>query len=150
MQINWDAAGAIGEIIGAVAVLATLIYLARQMRQNNDLQRMQVSSVFLQNRVIFFQALYQNDDLMQTILRAREDEDLNPLERMRLTTYYRSVLVLFDWEYQQYDDGLLDESATSRIRDVIDKFPRFQDSWSEHKVALSPKFVHFMETDILN
>ncbi len=150
MQINWDAAGAIGEIIGAVAVLATLIYLARQMRQNNDLQRMQVSSVFLQNRVIFFQALYQNDDLMQTILRAREDEDLNPLERMRLSTYYRSVLVLFDWEYQQYDYGLLDESATSRIRDVVGKFPRFQDSWSEHKVALSPKFVHFMETDILN
>jgi hypothetical protein len=32
--MNWDALGAIGEIIGAVAVVATLIYLAVQIRQN--------------------------------------------------------------------------------------------------------------------
>ncbi len=32
--MNWDAIGAIGEILGAIAVLATLIYLAAQIRQN--------------------------------------------------------------------------------------------------------------------
>ena len=39
MQINWEAAGTIGEIVGAIAVFATLVYLARQMRQNNELLR---------------------------------------------------------------------------------------------------------------
>jgi len=33
--VNWDAAGAIGEILGAVAVVATLYYLSRQIRQNS-------------------------------------------------------------------------------------------------------------------
>ena len=33
--MNWDAIGAIGEIIGAIAVVATLFYLAVQIRQNN-------------------------------------------------------------------------------------------------------------------
>lgn len=33
--MNWDALGAIGEIIGAFAVVITLIYVAAQMRQNN-------------------------------------------------------------------------------------------------------------------
>ena len=150
MPINWDAAGAIGEIIGAVAVVATLVYLARQMRQNNDLQRMQVSSIFLQTRVIFFKALYQDDDLMQTILKAKANEELNGLESMRLSTYYRSIFVLWDWEYEQYNNGLFNESPTMRIMDALGTFPLLQDSWSKHKVALSPKFVQFMETNCLN
>jgi hypothetical protein len=32
--VNWEAAGAIGEIVGAIGVLATLIYLAVQIRDN--------------------------------------------------------------------------------------------------------------------
>ena len=32
--MNWDALGAIGELIGAVAVILTLLYLAAQIRQN--------------------------------------------------------------------------------------------------------------------
>ncbi len=33
--MNWEAIGAIGEILGAIAVLATLVYLAAQIRQNS-------------------------------------------------------------------------------------------------------------------
>jgi hypothetical protein len=32
MTMNWDAIGAIGETVGAVAVIATLFYLAVQIR----------------------------------------------------------------------------------------------------------------------
>jgi hypothetical protein len=32
--MNWDAIGAVGEIIGATAVFLTLVYLALQIRQN--------------------------------------------------------------------------------------------------------------------
>lgn len=34
--MNWDAIGAMGEILGALAVLVTLIYLAVQIRQNTS------------------------------------------------------------------------------------------------------------------
>ena len=32
--MNWDAIGAIAELLGAVGVIASLIYLATQIRQN--------------------------------------------------------------------------------------------------------------------
>ena len=32
--MNWEAIGAIGEVVGAAGVIATLIYLAAQIRQN--------------------------------------------------------------------------------------------------------------------
>ena len=31
--MNWDAVGAIGEVVGAVAVVITLLYVARQIHQ---------------------------------------------------------------------------------------------------------------------
>jgi hypothetical protein len=37
--MNWDAAGALGELIGAVAVVATLAFLAVQVRQSQRTQR---------------------------------------------------------------------------------------------------------------
>lgn len=33
--MNWDAVAAVGQLLSAVAVIATLIYLARQIRQSN-------------------------------------------------------------------------------------------------------------------
>ena len=35
LAVNWDALGAIAELVGAIAVLATLIYLTLQIRQNS-------------------------------------------------------------------------------------------------------------------
>ena len=34
--MDWDAIGAIGEVIGATAVVATLFYFGIQIRQNNQ------------------------------------------------------------------------------------------------------------------
>ena len=34
-MVDWNAIGAIGEILGAVAVVITLLYLSKQIRQNS-------------------------------------------------------------------------------------------------------------------
>jgi hypothetical protein len=51
VDVNWDAVGAVGEIIGAAAVLVTLIYLALQIRQNT-----------YQNRLNSIQAINASND----------------------------------------------------------------------------------------
>jgi len=45
--MNWEAAGAISEVIGAAAVIVTLIYLAKQVKQSVGMARAS------QNRVLF-------------------------------------------------------------------------------------------------
>jgi hypothetical protein len=37
LPVNWEAIGAAGEILGAIAVLVTLVFLANQIRQNNSI-----------------------------------------------------------------------------------------------------------------
>ena len=34
--MNWEAASAIGEIVGAIGVMASLVYLAVQIRTNSE------------------------------------------------------------------------------------------------------------------
>ncbi|XOV83653.1 MAG: hypothetical protein ACFHXK_00755 [bacterium] len=47
--MNWDAIGAMGEIIGAAAVVATLVYLARQIgQQNRQAKRTENNASFAQ------------------------------------------------------------------------------------------------------
>ena len=38
--MNWDAVGAIGEVVGALAVVISIIYLAAQIRQNTKAARL--------------------------------------------------------------------------------------------------------------
>jgi len=40
--MNWEAIGALSELIGAISVLVTLLYLALQIRQNNLSTRAQI------------------------------------------------------------------------------------------------------------
>jgi len=37
--MNWEAIGAVGEIIGATAVVLSLIFLAQRVRQNSSMAR---------------------------------------------------------------------------------------------------------------
>ena len=37
--MNWEAIGAVGEVAGAIGVIATLLYLAAQIRQNTRAMR---------------------------------------------------------------------------------------------------------------
>lgn len=41
--MNWDAIGAVGELLGAMVVIATLLYLARQIAQTNKISKASVA-----------------------------------------------------------------------------------------------------------
>jgi hypothetical protein len=48
--MNWEAIGAIGELIGAVVVVVSLVYLAAQVRQDTEQARLSsVQAVTFQN-----------------------------------------------------------------------------------------------------
>ena len=59
--MEWDAFGAIAEFIGAVAVLATLVYLAIQVRENS--LQVRLGSAINLNHLIneAFDPIYNND-----------------------------------------------------------------------------------------
>lgn len=89
--MNWEAVGAISEMIGASAVVVSLIYLAFQIRQNTkQLEQSERRSIaasvsvsatnYRENRNV----IYTNAELCEIHLRGMADpESLNDLERYR-------------------------------------------------------------------
>ena len=66
--MNWEAIGAIGELVGAVGVIATLAYLAVQIRQNSQAVRSSTRSDIAKTQMeinfILARALYDEENLI--------------------------------------------------------------------------------------
>ena len=66
--MNWDALGAIGELIGGAAVIVTLIYLAVQLRQNTKGIRAQSYYNVLSGKNALYRELGANKELFSTLV----------------------------------------------------------------------------------
>jgi len=58
--MNWDAIGAVGEILGALAVFASLIYLALQIKQNTQSLRASAKHEATSRQLDYFDTLLGN------------------------------------------------------------------------------------------
>ena len=82
--MNWEAIGAVGEIIGAAGVIITLLYLASQLRQNT--RALQVTSIDSTTQVgnDVRRLLAESPEIADIYLRGLADpENLDDLERER-------------------------------------------------------------------
>lgn len=114
--MNIQDLGAIGEIVGAAAVIATLIYLSIQIRQNNQLLRSQSRQVLVGNDVTSLTANLQNAGVFARYI---ADEPLSPEEQLKLSFMFSLDLRNREFEYFQYVNGLLDEETWLSYRQVI-------------------------------
>jgi len=108
--MNWDAIGAIGEIVGAIAVVATLIYFAIQMRQYTTGLRSATFNATMQefNQINVAQLDPALADLFD---RGMEDLDsLSPTEKYQFGWIVRTYINIWENMYQQYLEGACSES----------------------------------------
>ena len=90
---NWDAVGAIGEIIGAIAVIATLGYLAVQIRQSRKATIASTSQAITRSQNELNVAAMTDPGLSDVITRGLRDyRQLDRVEKRQFNTYYTSIL----------------------------------------------------------
>lgn len=101
--INWDAIGAVGEILGAGTVIATLFYLAQQIKQNN--QALTRSNEFAQANSIHqintafsgvWSHLASDGGLADIYTRALAGEQLTPTEETRFTSFVNMFIATLE------------------------------------------------------
>ena len=107
--MNWDAIGAIGEIVGAVAVVASLAYLAVQIRVQNAESR----AAAMHNIAVGFRdSISTFADPQMAILMSRANSEDNDLSEPELIQLYVGVTKIFRvWEeaYFLHQRGHLEE-----------------------------------------
>lgn len=92
--MNWDAIGAVGEIIGALAVFLTLAYLAMQIRQNTRAVQSSAIDSSIGGISATRQALFENAELATLYLKGSEDpESLNETESLQYRMLVHNMLL---------------------------------------------------------
>ncbi len=155
--MNWDAIGAIAELLGAVGVIASLVYLATQIRQSREQMN--------QNTVALRTAAYQqllSDGLHVGGTQALIVPGLDRVVRLgladfaclgeedafRFTLWMAGVVHAFENAHYQYRVGMLDEERWQKhYADVRGFFgwPGVAQWWRAAPPNVSPEFVALVE-----
>jgi len=107
--MNWDAIGAIGEIVGAFAVVVTLVYLAAQIRQSNSQQKRE-EIVAVQTGVNRMVAQMEDPAIARAYAMTADGENPTRVaDRSRAIFWVVQYLNHFEIIYDLYHNGSLDD-----------------------------------------
>jgi len=113
--MNWEAVGAIGEIVGAIAVIATLIYLSMQVRQSSKLAKATIH----ENRAGSSQRIsLAFSEVAEILAKLHNEEELTQTENIRIDLISRAMFRDFEAYSYQNKAGLLETSEWNAIQEM--------------------------------
>ena len=146
--MSWEAIGSIGEVVGAAGVLASLIYLAVQIRQNTLLMR---GTIRQQLTTASQENMYHWAECADVVAKLRSGADLEMEERLRLNQMCRAMFRGWANYAYQHQIGLLDSSEWGgmavTIRNLLAS-PWMLKEWEAMREEFSENFVTEVETII--
>jgi hypothetical protein len=142
--MNWDAIGAIGELLGAGAVVVTLAYLAVQLRQNTATVRSNSATAHTQAVQAVSFAITQNAEVNKLwwsglANRAALDEE----ERRRFDGILSGHILVVEQGWRFREEGVIDDVAWVGQRNTIRWLahePGFIDYWKVYGAHHHPGF----------
>jgi hypothetical protein len=149
--MNWDAVGSIGELIGAVAVVITLIFLTVQLKQNTRSIRASTRSQ-LTETVSNTLATLQNQSFASVMITGFHDqESLSAEDKLRFGSFLLRLLRGWEDAYFHWRDGDYDEGAWRSNRafmlDML-SISGVNDYFNTRKSWLDGRFVAYIEEEL--
>jgi hypothetical protein len=106
--MNWDAIGAIAELLGSAAVIITLLYLAIQTHNNGKVLRVSATVDAQMSFVAINEKLSEGGVISEVMFKALSDPDsLTPYESTLLHRYLRAVFQRLEAQFALYTNGIL-------------------------------------------
>lgn len=151
-----DSWAAIAEIIGAIAVIVTLMYLAIQVRHskesvdaNTKAIRAQAISDITRNVHDQMHMLVQGHDTAAAFQRFATEDSLEPLDAFLIDSVLSAVFVARQNEYFQWKQGLIGEEVFRSLHHIILTIlgsPNGRHWWqNEGRRMYAPAFVDFVD-----
>jgi hypothetical protein len=132
--VNWEAIGAVGEVVGAAGVIVSLVYLATQIR--GDAREKRTAAMHDQSNAYrgFLQTLASDEKLAAIYLRGiRDFSSLEGAELVRFHSAMGFLFRVFDEAFFQWEQGALDAHVwlgfDAPMADML-AYPGVRDWWS--------------------
>ncbi len=148
MDLNWEAIGAIGEIVGAFAVVITLLYLAISIRQNSK----SISISALRDATALWnqwsEMLASSTDLAEIVARGNlEYTSLSESEALR----YGAYIQLFFDNAENYRILVIEHNLDKDLETLVSitgrriSIPGYASWWELNTADYNEDFVSWIE-----
>ena len=108
--MNWEAIGAIGQLVGALAVVISVLYLAREVRSSAQATRVASERSLTDITMQFLREVAEHPDVSELYYRGIHDfESLEGAERMRFSALMGQSFRLFEETYYGKSEGHVGE-----------------------------------------
>lgn len=152
--MEWDAVGAIAELVGAIAVVGTLLFLAVQVRHGKEATEQNTSALESQSEsdaALEFAAWHgrmaKDPTLVDCFDRLRANApDLTHTEIGRFRWLIGELLFIYEAQYRRWRRGLVTEETWQRDLDVILSFieiPAILEFWEIY--PFSPSYRAYIQ-----
>lgn len=147
--MNWDAIGAVGEIIGAVAVIATLIYLAKQIKDSARAARSAAVTDATTAMQAFYLELGRDPQVSEGFLQGlRSYESLPASSQFQWLMLMHSCFLGFQRAFFLAKEGTLDADLRDSIGTAIVSVNHMEGMaayWRQRKIFFQPQFIAWVE-----
>lgn len=150
--MNWDAIGAMGEVLGAVAVVATLLYVSRQLREQARALTTGVRDSAFQQLATWNYQVMADPHLSHLFQRGAATDDwgeFSPEEQSRLIHVFYSFFKVFENVYLHTAEGSADHRVweqNCRVFFAYASKPGCIRYWTQREATLDPRFVEVLRS----
>jgi len=141
--------GNLGDFVGGIAVIVSLVYLALQIRQNTRMLRASALASTTQTYVSFNHLLGNNAVVARVFQVGLEDfSALDENERRQFLNLMRAIIISYEHVYQNFEAGLIDAEVWDRyLREGkrLLQIPHIATWWESRKHAYTKSFVEMLD-----
>jgi hypothetical protein len=140
----------IAEILAAGAVIASLIFVGIQVRQNTGTMKVSAGNVAVENWIHLGKEISLNGDFADIYHRGKSNfpGDLQPIEIERFMFWFITTLKSAELSYLHWLDGNLDDRLWLGIDQgvrIVLSFPGHQSLWDSGDIqGFSPQFGTYL------
>jgi hypothetical protein len=143
----------LAEIIGVILVIASLIYVAQQLRQNTEMMRSRASGERVQRDAELSGMVSGSGEFAEIWLKGRtEFESLSEVERIRLIFHSRSAILHWHNMFGMREQNLLSDSDWSELVWLIEHLIRGRqdtlEAWRMFRGSFDERFQEFLDARI--
>jgi len=139
--------GGIAGVIAAIGVIVTLIYLARQIRQNTKAVQSANLATWIDSQHYTIESHMQVVDLFDDAVQRRRD--LDPTEEWRMHVHYQQTFMMLEVVFLFYLNGTVDRQYYDSRMHILERlfieFPGYRDWWEDWAaVHFDERFVAYV------
>ena len=147
---NLESLASLGEIVGAIAVVVSLLYLAVQVRQNTRAQRLENASRIL-DRTASMQGALSRDPAMSVLFSkgVSDPSKLTPQERIQFTWAMYEFFGALEFMFLAANENSIPEEIWQRWSSAAAwwlTFPGVQAWWNVRPIPFADSFSSYIES----